>query len=472
MLLRVLLVTDSRHQADRLEHQLASMERVLSVTCGRNELWATLSRENFDLIVAAEDALPAPLPTLLPTLRKLPENPEVVVLKASEDPLRRAELLTAGAMAVLNLALPDDVLGQTLAALMVRRRDAAVSRIRADQGADPEQLSDFSSRSPAMLRLLDTARRLVRADTSLLILGETGVGKEWLARAIHNEGPRAASPFIAVNCAAVPEAFLESELFGHEKGAFTGSIRARRGQFELAHRGTLFLDEIGDMAPHLQAKLLRVLQERKIQRLGSERPIDIDVRLMAATNRDLAAAIADGSFRSDLYYRLGVVTLEVPPLRSRREDIEPLASAYLERFRVQLRRHVDIIDPAAMQALVGYRWPGNVRELINVMERAVLLASGPAITPFDLPDAIAATPGQAQPASDGSVPQAEVSVDLATPLHQATSELVERFERSYLLAALERSRGRVGETARLAGLDPRSLYAKMRRYGLRKELFK
>jgi DNA-binding NtrC family response regulator len=338
------------------------------------------------------------------------------------------------------------------------------------------QLSDFACESPAMRRLLDLARRVCASDCSLLILGETGVGKEWLARAIHEEGQRASAPFVAVNCAALPETLLESELFGHERGAFTGAERSKRGQFELAHRGTLFLDEIGDMPLHLQIKLLRVLQDRALQRLGAEQTIAIDVRIVAATNRDLEAALAAGTFRNDLYYRLAVMTLTLPPLRERREDIPALLLAYLELFRAEAGKDVREIAPEALAALIDYGWPGNVRELINVMERAVLLCRGPVITPADLPQHVAA-PGSSEVAATAA-PAAGNGFSilppgwLELPLSSVRREAVDAVERRYLSEQLRRTGGRVGEAALRAGLDPRSLYDKMKRLGISKDDFR
>jgi transcriptional regulator with GAF, ATPase, and Fis domain len=239
-------------------------------------------------------------------------------------------------------------------------------------------------------------RRLVASDSNLLILGETGVGKEWLARAVHNEGPRSGGPFLAVNCAALPDALLESELFGHERGAFTGAVRAHRGAFELAHRGTLFLDEVGELPLPLQAKFLRVIEERRITRLGGERAFGVDVRVMAATNRDLEAEVRARRFRADLYYRLGVVALTLPPLRDRVEDVPGLAASALRAAEARVGRPGLSIEPEAMAALVAYAWPGNVRELRNVIERAALLAPGDRLSLADFPRAISAlAPGGA-----------------------------------------------------------------------------
>jgi DNA-binding NtrC family response regulator len=268
---------------------------------------------------------------------------------------------------------------------------------------------------------------------------------------------------------------LESELFGHEKGSFTGALRSRRGYFELAHGGTLFLDEIAEMAPSLQAKLLRGLQERKIQRVGSEELIAVDVRIIAASNRDLEAAIEAGELRRDLYYRLGVVTLTLPPLRERREDIADLVNNYVKQFRVQLGRSIAGISPEALEALEQYAWPGNVRELVNVIERAVLLCKGTGLTVDDLPELVVASMGWTQ------TPQATARRNmkwlagdelLSKPLGVARGELVTSFERAYLIRALRSTGGRVGEAARRAGIDPRTLYNKMKLYGLQKEEYK
>jgi DNA-binding NtrC family response regulator len=328
-----------------------------------------------------------------------------------------------------------------------------------------------------MNAFMELVRRVIASDASLLILGETGVGKEHLARAIHAEGPRSAGPFIAVNCGALPESLLESELFGHEEGAFTGATRSRRGHFELAHRGTLFLDEIGELPPHLQASLLQVLQRREIRRLGGEAAIGVDVRVMAATSRDIADEVRSRRFRSDLYYRLGVVTLAIPPLRERREDVPALVEAYLENFRPHIRRNVRRIAPDALEALEGYAWPGNVRELVNLVERAMLLAAGEEIALADLPENVrgAGAPAEAQaagvPAPLAAVPALAAGM-LELPLRDVRRRAVAEVEQRYLALLLEKTRGRIGETARLAGIEPRSLFEKMRRYGLRKEDFR
>ncbi len=461
---------DNLTQVRRL-HRILDATAIIEEAADSATMWSALAHEPFDLVVLSRDTLSGRPVDVVAELRRLPDRPEVIVLQTDEDPVERARLLTAGALAVLNFSLDDAMLASTFEAVTVRQLGSAARH--SELAASPSRFNDFASGSEAMRKLLDIADRVAQSDASLLILGETGVGKEWLARAIHGASNRATGPFVAVNCAAVPENLLESELFGHEKGAFTGAVKAHRGHFEMAHRGTLFLDEIADMPTHLQSKLLRVLQEREIQRLGAERSLTVDVRVMAATNRDLQKTIADRLFREDLYYRLSVVALEVPPLRHRREDIAPLVHSYLERFAVQLGRSGMQIRQDALDALVAYDWPGNVRELINVMERSVLLCRDTVIAPSDLPGVVvrampnlfgAPAPGPDDPGELG-LPGDWMTLGLPDfrRLVSATAE------KAYLIALLERSRGRIGVAAELAAIDPRSLFDRLRKHGIRKE---
>ena len=468
MILRVCLAVDSPSLGSRLRRILESREIALSVQRGAQGLRERLVRDDFDVVVVSRSLLEAPAAGAVSLIREMPDPPEVIVVSDVEDAEIRAALLAAGAIAVVNQALPDATLGETLQALLRRCREDAIRRLRETTSERRTGLEDLVADSPAMQRFLGLARRLVATDSSLLILGETGVGKERVARSIHSDGPRSAGPFIAVNCAALPESLLESELFGHEQGAFTGASRARRGYFEVAHGGTLFLDEIGETPAHVQVKLLRALQERTIQRVGGERPIPVNVRVMAATNRDLEAEVKSRRFRDDLYYRLAVVTLTIPPLRERREDIPRLVQVYLDRFRVHLTRPVRSMSQEALEALVAHDWPGNVRELINVIERAVLLCAGPEIGLQDLPNNLVATRPRRRPGA----PPAEAAVPIDRPLSEVRAEAVAALEREYLVSVLEAARGRIGEAARRAGLNERSLYALMRRHGLRKEPFR
>jgi DNA-binding NtrC family response regulator len=292
----------------------------------------------------------------------------------------------------------------------------------------------------------------------VLVRGESGTGKELVAQALHNLSPRRGRPFVAVNCAAISRELVESELFGHEKGAFTGADARREGRFEAADGGSILLDEIGDMPPETQAKVLRVLQERSFERVGGTKPIDVDVRVIAATHRNLEEEVRKGRFREDLYYRLKVVTIELPPLRDRAEDVPALAQRFLERVTARLGLEKRQLGDAAMAKLVRHRWPGNVRELANVIEQAAVLASGSVIEEADL-----------QLGGAPSVAASEGSDASGLPFSEAKRRAVDRFERGYLLDALRRSGGNISRAAEAVGMVRQSLQQKIRELGLRDE---
>ncbi|MDR7331962.1 sigma 54-interacting transcriptional regulator [Roseateles asaccharophilus] len=309
---------------------------------------------------------------------------------------------------------------------------------------------EIISRSPRMAQLLAEARLVAATDASVLISGESGTGKELLARAIHQASPRAAKPFVAVNCAAIPEALLESELFGHVKGAFTGAQGHRQGLIPAAHGGTVFLDEIGDMPLALQVKLLRVLQERVVRPVGSNEAVAVDVRVLSATHRDLELAMADGQFRPDLYYRLNVVKLMLPPLAERREDIALLAQHFLGTLAARHRKPVKGFAPDALEALVTAPWPGNARQLYNVVEQVCVLATAPL------------------------VPLAQVQRALQAPASEVLNyqHAKQRFERDYLNQLLKLTSGQVAEAARLADRNRTEFYRLMQKHGLDPQLFR
>jgi DNA-binding NtrC family response regulator len=300
--------------------------------------------------------------------------------------------------------------------------------------------------SEAMRRVVDLARRVGQVDSTVLVTGESGVGKERVARLIHDSSARTAGPFVAINCGAVPEGLLGSELFGHARGAFTGAAQDRPGLFEAAHGGTLFLDEIGEVPPAMQVKLLRVLQEREVRRVGENKDRKVDARVVAATNRDLAAEVHAARFRQDLYYRLRVIEIRVPPLRERRDDILPLARTFLVEAGGRLGRKVGGFSPAAAQQLVRHDWPGNVRELENAVERAVVLARGHRIDVDDLPEEV----GLALPV--------EAAVGSVRPLRE--------IERDYIAAVLRANDGNRARTARQLGIGAATLYRKIKEYRL------
>ena len=340
---------------------------------------------------------------------------------------------------------PDDVLLRINRALKERRLEETVSRYRQERTLEQERSHPLTL-NPGMLQMLDLARRAARTDSSILIQGETGVGKELVARAIHHWSPRREFSFVPINCGAIAEGVLESELFGHEKGSFTGAIARRIGYFEMASKGTLFLDEIGTTGSQFQVKILRVLQDHNVCRVGSSAPVAVDSRIIAATNRQLDDDMRQGLFRSDLYYRLSVVTLQIPPLRERPEDIHMLAEHFLKSFRA-INPAVSSISADGMRLLLRYDYPGNVRELENIIERAMILANGTELTPQNL--LVGAAPDDPGPEDE--------------------PQRMDEAEREHILRILESCQGRKQEAARILGINKTTLWRKMKRYGLQQE---
>ena len=330
-----------------------------------------------------------------------------------------------------------------------RTRSGSASRGGAPARAPEAAPGAFIGESVRLRAAVKVARQVADSTATVLIHGESGTGKELLARLIHDHSGRVRGPFVAVNCAAIPETLLESELFGHEKGAFTGAAARRVGRFERATGGTLFLDEVGDMSPGMQAKILRALQEEEIERVGGDRTIPVDVRVVAATNRDLAVEVAAGRFREDLYYRLAVVVIHLPPLRERGGDVELLARHYLEHFARKHARAVHEIGDDAVELLRSYPWPGNIRQLRNVIERALLVAEGPVLLPEHLPNEVRL--GQPRP---GEAP-AYGSDGALLPLRE--------LEHLHIRRALALTGGNLGHTAELLGIHRNTLRQKLRR---------
>jgi DNA-binding NtrC family response regulator len=352
--------------------------------------------------------------------------------------------------------------------LLVRRalKDRAlrdeVAALRAELAAR-HRFRDVLAKSPKMHDIFELVSNVAESDSTVLILGETGTGKEMVAGAIHQaSSDRRPGPFVPVNCAALPETLLESELFGHEKGAFTGAAGQRKGRFEQAHRGTLFLDEVGDIPLAMQVKLLRVLQDRRFERLGGGDPIEVDVRVIAATHQQLDKLVREGRFREDLYYRLNVIRVEVPPLRERPEDVPVLVGHFCQKFCRPGKPPCEV-SPEAMEVLVRYPWPGNVRQLENAVERACVTARDGVIRPHNLPPEIT---GRAEGVKN------PLAVDLARPLPEQLAELTAAFEERYLRKALRKTRGHVGKCAELSGLSRRSITDKITLYKIDKGEFK
>jgi two-component system, NtrC family, response regulator AtoC len=325
--------------------------------------------------------------------------------------------------------------------------------------------------SPSMRQIFSVIAKVADTPSTVLITGESGTGKELAAKALHENSSRRAHPFIKINCAAIPKTLMESELFGYEKGAFTGAVGSKPGRFELADRGTLFLDEIGEIPVEMQVKLLRALQESEFERVGGIKTIKVDVRLITATNRDLEREIKSGNFREELYYRLNVVPLHIPPLRERREDIPLLCEHIIRKFNERLKKSVVGLEPAALERLTAYPWPGNIRELENVLERTVLFCDSARIRPGDLPPEIAAPASPVTAAHSSPPAPAAQSSGPADRGPQSLKDIVraetDRVERELILRALDETGGNVTQAARLLKISRKSLQMKMKEFGLR-----
>ncbi len=436
---RVLIVDDDPGQRGLLHAFLSSQGFATAPVASGEEALATLGAESFDLMISD---VRMPGISGLETLRRARQRHAVlpVLLVTAYADIREAvDAMRDGA--VNYLAKPID-LDELLASV---RRALGLNHTDAPAPSHERELPDhIIARSPLMKALFNDASLIAASESRVLITGESGVGKEVLADVIHAWSQRADGPLVKVNCAAIPETLLESELFGHEKGAFTGAVSQRIGRFEQSGGGTIFLDEIGDMSPHLQAKLLRVTQDGRFQRVGSNRDIHANARILAATNRNLEEEVRQGRFRDDLFYRLNVVELSIPPLRERIEDILPLA----HRFLADLSRNRARFSPAVTEALERYAWPGNIRELHNAMERAALLSRGEVVLPEHLPHRVRAF------AAARATPAAE--------LPDATR--LEEIERQSILQTLAANGFNRTETARILGISRRALIYKLQRY--------
>lgn len=385
------------------------------------------------------------------SLRELDDRVLVVVMTAYPEVRTAISALKAGAYDYLNKPFDlDDLKGLVHRALETQRLRTEVERLRIS-ARQPGSVEGMVGASPAFLKMIDITRKIAAASRApVLIRGESGTGKERIAQAIHNLSSRAAGPWVTLNCSAISEGLLESEMFGHEKGAFTDAKASKRGLLELADGGTLFLDEIGDLAMALQPKLLRAIETQTFRRVGGQKELNVDVRFVAATNRDLATMVKTGLFREDLYYRLNVASIDVPPLRERRADILPLACSFLDRAAVVMGLPKAGLEPSVNELLEAYAWPGNVRELRNVMERALILADGDPITPEHLPKEIL---------SQGNylaIPLSELS--------EAESSSLAGAEKRHIRRVLERCKGNKTQAARQLGINRLTLRNKIKQY--------
>ena len=383
--------------------------------------------------------------------RRINPEIEVVMITAFGSVGGAVDAMKEGTYHYLEKPVDLDELDAVLARALERHHRSSENRTLKAQTGEGEGLAGIVSTDPRMSEALSVAARAATSRATVLIQGESGTGKELVARAIHAASPRSDGPFVAVNCAALSESLMESELFGHEKGAYTGADRLRKGRFEQADEGTLFIDEVSEIPASAQVKLLRVLQERSFERVGGNETVQVDSRLISATNRDLEACIREGTFREDLYYRLNVVTVNLPALRERRGDILPLVEHFLARYAQENAKPIEGVSKEAMDLLVRYAYPGNVRELQNVVERAVVMARGDLITSRDLPEALGGeAPQEGEQAGSRSLP-----------------DQVESLERGAILEALEEAGGVQSRAAAILGITERNLRYKLKKYGLK-----
>jgi two-component system response regulator HydG len=444
----VLVVEDQRPQADAIAETLERAGYDCVVVTAPQRAADVLQSRTFDVVLT--DLVMHELSGLdvLRAAKTLSPATEVIVITGHASVESAVAAMREGAYDYIEKPLNSQVLRDRVAKAVERRRLVARTEELSAQLDERFGFAGVVGNNPQMRRVIEIARQVAPTDTTVLITGESGTGKELLARAMHNNSPRRNGRFVALNCAALSEGILESELFGHEKGAFTGAVAVRQGRFEYADGGTLFLDEVGDMPLTTQIKLLRVLEDGQLMRVGSNEPIRVNVRLLSATNCDLAERIAQKAFREDLYFRLKVVTLALPPLRERIEDVPLLADYFLKMFAARQRKNVVGLAPAALKALMAYRWPGNVRELRNVVETMVALATGGVLDAELLPPEIHGAAGKDAAGADGRLPT----------LQEAERQLIAR--------ALAASRGNRLEAARTLGIGERTLYRKIKEYGL------
>ncbi len=481
MLIRVGLQLSPKSLHEEVLFWLKSKD-LLAFSLNETSFMEQLKAEPCDLVFISESFLGHFKAKLLKEISELPDSPGILVLSDKKGSIFNSETSFSSALSVLPYGSEVSIIKDAIDAILTRRRAVQNFISQIPPGVEEPRLKDFVSKNSEMEAFLKTAKRIVGSNASVLILGETGVGKEHLALAMHKESPRGRGPFIPINCAALPENLLESELFGHVQGAFTGAVRTRRGAFELAHNGTIFLDEIGDMPLHLQAKLLRVLQDKQFQKVGGEKQIKVDVRVMAATNKDLKAIVETGGFRRDLYYRLGVVSLMIPPLRDRAEDIPDLVEGYIKHLAKNIGSRISGIDNDAQDALIAYNWPGNIRELINVIERAILLGEGESISLKDLPDELTGSSFRKPLVEEfvrksvndevGAIGEVFDSKLLNLDWKQSRAIFLNRFESHYFTNLIKESAGKIGVAADKAGITPRALHEKLAAHGIKKELYK
>ncbi len=399
---------------------------------------------------------------ILSAFRSVVPGARIVVMSHPSEIREAISYVREGANEYLTYPIVREEVQLVCETIERRERISSELRYRRHQSLEIETLGTITSRADSMKAVLRKIRQVAPTRSTVLLTGETGTGKSFLAKTIHQNSTRARRQFVSIHCGAIPDTLIESELFGHERGAFTGADRRRLGKFEIATNGTLFLDEVATITRAMQVKLLNVLQERTIQRVGGERDVEVDVRILAATNIDLEEMTADGSFRKDLFYRLNVFPIEIPPLRDRRDDIPVLVDLFVERLRPFHHKEIDGIEPIVLDALLAYDWPGNIRELENLLERAFILETSRVLTSSSFPEELFGS-GKAN---------TRIRLDTSESLADVRNRAASIAEREYLKRQLETHRGRISIAAEAAGITPRQLNKLMTKHGLKKEDFR
>jgi len=454
----ILVVDDEQSMREFLEILLRKQGHEVFSASDVKEALARAAQAPLDLVISdlrlgAESGI-----DILEAVKASAPATEVIMVTAFATTENAIQAMKAGAYDYLLKPFKVDELKLVVEKALERRALVAENRVLRHRVGDRHKGGEaILGEAPVIREVRQLVEKVAPTRTTVLVIGESGTGKEVVARAIHARSDRAAQPFVAINCGAIPEGLIESEFFGHERGSFTGASEAKAGLFEVAGSGTLFLDEVGELPPPVQVKLLRALQERKIRRVGGNADLLVSARIVAATNRDLAAEVKAGRFREDLFYRLNVIQLHMPPLRERREDIPAFARFFLERFAAELGKRTPALSPAALQLLEQHPWPGNVRELANVLERAITLADGPLLGPESLPPSLRSGAGGA-PAPEARSDLPQEGMDLQAHL--------DAIERQLLEQALERTGGVKSEAARLLSLTFRSLRYRLAKYGI------
>ena len=447
-----ILIVDDEDGMRRLLSRVLTREGYDTVAVGSGaEALRLVANERFDLVVTDIKMPEMDGLQLLEELKEYEPSLLVIVITAYGTIENAVQALRSGAYDYIAKPFENDEIRLTVAKALERERLLAENRYLHAELEDRYDFSGIIGGSPAMRQVYEMVSSVASSNANVLISGESGTGKELLARSIHYNSPRKEKPFIVLNCAAISEGVLESELFGHEKGAFTGALDTRKGRFERADQGTLFIDEVAEMSATAQVKLLRVIQEHEFERVGGNKTISVNVRIVAATNKILEDQVKDGKFREDLYYRLNVVNINVPPLRSRREDIEPLTKYFLEKYSAETGKKITELAPRALSCLLAHDWPGNIRELQNAIERAVVLAKGSVLTPRDFPQGM----------------QGDDQICLQIPEKGGSlTDILEDLERQLILQTLQREDGSQTRAADTLGIKRTTLRYKMEKYQL------